>query len=741
MKRKLAAFILAITLIPCVLPAGAYNSQNFTDVPRSFWAYEPIMEMADAGIINGTGNGMFSPSLTVTSAQFLTLVGRSVFPDITVGAGESWYAPYVEAAKNAGWLNGTMINSAHPIDNGISRYDMAVILSRAGETLGFVTEAVDVNEIKDYDQIPDHYRPFVETVYAQGLIKGNADGCFWGSNTMTRAEVAMVIWRMEKLKGSFSTSSDGNADNRLTSEQISAKCAPAVFYIDVYGFNGALSGSGSGFFISSDGLAVTNFHVAANSSLLVLTTHDGKKYSDVSIIDYDKENDLALLKVGGGPFPYLELDDSSAIKQGQTAYAIGSPLGLDNTMSTGIISNPARVLDGITYIQISVPTAPGSSGGALLNEQGKVIGVTSAGFDSVGDLNLAIPSNLISRLNRNSMDDLILWEEVFYPDSYKIYDFGAYSGVKQLSAEPYAYGWIYTYDAYDFYNGDGSLDDSELFAYTYYYYRKALLNNGFELDEEDSSEMFDVFVSDDEFVFLTITLGEVGTIEVMTYRVPQCYADAPTLPDLGWYTFLSPDIEGPLNGSYMYRYTWSDYYSADVFYTLLDLYFDLLEEEGYTCYDDSGSTVLYEGNGLSVVFLISETDIWVDAKPLDAIEPVTTPEPEKLPLESMAFPWYLYSYDGRTYLGKLTTNKYDSDSIWNEYGTYGNSYGLYTIWNKYGTYGSAYSTQSAFNEYAIHPPKVVDKYGDFLFYLTENKTFDNGFPLSALRQLLLDYGQ
>ncbi len=655
MKRKLVALISAILLFPGVISATAYSSQDFTDVPSTFWAYEPIMEMADAGIINGTGEGVFSPSLTVSAAQFLTLVGRVAFPEIETDPGESWYGPYVAAAQNAGWLNGTSIDPSNPTEGGVTRYDMAVVLSKAGEKLGSVAGTINIGEIKDYDQVPENYKPFVKTVYGQGLIKGDANGNFSGANTMTRAEVAMVIWRLLKLAGTPGMPSEP-IGSKLNAEQISIKCAPATFYVDIYGFNGDISGSGSGFFISADGLAITNFHVAANSSLLVITTQDGKKYSDVTIIDCDEKNDLALLRINGGPFPYLEFGDSSAVRQGQTVYAIGSPLGLTNTLSTGIISNPLRVLDDTTYIQISVPIAPGSSGGALIDEQGKVIGVTSAGFsNSTGDLNLAVPSNFAAQLNRSSTDDLILWQEKFYPDSSDIYDFGAFSGVKRISAFPYAYGWVYTYDAFDFHDGDGSLDPAERYAYSCLYYRKALLDRGFQQVEEDDTEMGGIFETEDEIVGISIDLSEERVIKIITYRIPQYYRDMPTLPDFGWYTFMDCAEEGPYKGSFMYKYIWPDYYSTDAFYMLLELYFDLLEEEGYTKEYDDGNNVLYAGNGVSVVFSIRETALWIDAKAIDTSRFGETPgndEGKSLPSANrIDFPWYLYSKHRKTISG------------------------------------------------------------------------------------------
>jgi len=84
----------------------------------------------------------------------------------------------------------------------------------------------------------------------------------------------------------------------------------------------------------------------------------------------------------------------------------------------------------------------------------------------------------------------------------------------------------------------------------------------------------------------------------------------------------------------------------------------------------------------------------------------------------------LYIYGGEdhdVFLGKLNASKYDSKSIWNEYGTYGSEYNTNSIWNEYGTYGSAYSLYSPFNSYASYPPVIVDEEGNFYGYFTVNK--------------------
>lgn len=105
------------------------------------------------------------------------------------------------------------------------------------------------------------------------------------------------------------------------------------------------------------------------------------------------------------------------------------------------------------------------------------------------------------------------------------------------------------------------------------------------------------------------------------------------------------------------------------------------------------------------------------------------------------FPFYLYSYDGKVYLGKLVTNPYDSESIWNPYCKYGSEYQSDSIWNPYGTYGSEYSSDSAFNPYASTPPKIVDKNGKFFGYLTANEYKTRGYTIVELRQFLINNNQ
>ncbi|MBI2665488.1 trypsin-like peptidase domain-containing protein [Candidatus Woesearchaeota archaeon] len=155
-------------------------------------------------------------------------------------------------------------------------------------------------------------------------------------------------------------------------------------------------GSGSGFLISSDGLVVTNNHVIAGATAAAIVTSDGTSHT-VFLVGRDTSSDLALLRIEGDNFAYLDLGNSDNLQAGEKVIAIGNPGGLDFTVTQGIVSAFRRE-DGNNYIQIDVAINPGNSGGPLLNAAGDVIGVTTkkiSGFEGVG---FALASNQVDEV-------------------------------------------------------------------------------------------------------------------------------------------------------------------------------------------------------------------------------------------------------------------------------------------------------------------------------------------------------
>jgi len=161
------------------------------------------------------------------------------------------------------------------------------------------------------------------------------------------------------------------------------------------------SGLGSGFFINEDGYLITNFHVIEGEtqiSIEVYRSQNGqlerRTYKQVRIMAMNKFADLSLLKIedkNAPKFSWVLLGDSDALSVGDRVFAIGSPLGLERTVTEGIISTKTRLIEGQLYMQTTAQINPGNSGGPLFNLRGEVVGVTNMKLTFGEGLGFAIP--------------------------------------------------------------------------------------------------------------------------------------------------------------------------------------------------------------------------------------------------------------------------------------------------------------------------------------------------------------
>jgi len=157
--------------------------------------------------------------------------------------------------------------------------------------------------------------------------------------------------------------------------------------------------AGSGFVLNSNGFVVTNNHVVENASDIQVKLGDGRELP-AKVVGRDAKTDLALLKVDATGLPVIPLGDSTALQVGEPVMAIGNPFGLEQTVTTGIVSATGRVIGSGPYdnfIQTDASINPGNSGGPLINARGEVIGINTAIFSrgggSVG-IGFAVPSSL-----------------------------------------------------------------------------------------------------------------------------------------------------------------------------------------------------------------------------------------------------------------------------------------------------------------------------------------------------------
>jgi len=164
-------------------------------------------------------------------------------------------------------------------------------------------------------------------------------------------------------------------------------------------------GLGSGFFINEDGFLITNFHVIEGETKISIEVYhqkDGqlerRSYKEVRIVAMNKFGDLALLKVDdkeAPKFKTVRLDDANALAQGDRVFAIGSPQGLERTVTEGIVSTTARQVSGDLYLQTTAQINPGNSGGPLFNLSGAVVGVTNMKLTFGEGLGFAIPVEMV----------------------------------------------------------------------------------------------------------------------------------------------------------------------------------------------------------------------------------------------------------------------------------------------------------------------------------------------------------
>lgn len=176
-------------------------------------------------------------------------------------------------------------------------------------------------------------------------------------------------------------------------------------------------GTGSGFIIAADGLILTNAHVVEGADQVLVTLKDGREFRG-EVVGEDSVTDVAVIRVDATGLPTVPLGDSEQLRPGEWAIAIGNPLGLDNTVTAGIISATGRssaqiqVPDKrVSFIQTDAAINPGNSGGPLLNERGEVIGMNTAIIGGAQGLGFAIPINTA----RQIADQLIANGRVDHP--------------------------------------------------------------------------------------------------------------------------------------------------------------------------------------------------------------------------------------------------------------------------------------------------------------------------------------
>jgi len=176
-----------------------------------------------------------------------------------------------------------------------------------------------------------------------------------------------------------------------TLERLAAKATDAVVLLDVETGDG--SRQGSGFIVDPGGMIITNHHVIEGARRIQVKLASGDVFERVSIMGIDERRDIAVLEIPGYGLPTIPLGNSDSVRVGSPVIVIGSPLGLENTVSTGIVSARRDEPDGYQLLQMSAPASQGSSGGAVIAQSGRVVGISVSQMTDGQNLNFAVPIN------------------------------------------------------------------------------------------------------------------------------------------------------------------------------------------------------------------------------------------------------------------------------------------------------------------------------------------------------------
>lgn len=200
-------FVVALCLI--ILLSTTCFAADFLDLASEHWAYKNVMNLVDKGIVSGYPDGTYRPDKTITRGEFFKLImvamdGEEIF-ELPKKLAKTWAEPYMKYAESQGlMMNGT---TTEDIDSNMTRLEMAVVLSKVAtykkiekaysdDGMG-VIETTTFNDVSSLSEMEQRY---IQSVADLGLIRGYSDGSFKPNNSMTRAEIATVIYRFLTIK-------------------------------------------------------------------------------------------------------------------------------------------------------------------------------------------------------------------------------------------------------------------------------------------------------------------------------------------------------------------------------------------------------------------------------------------------------------------------------------------------------------------------------------------------------------
>ena len=402
MKKQLAAILCALLLMVSAPPAASALEGE---------ALRAADTLATLGLVDDAASDPESPATRSQAAVLLVNLagaeaeaaaqsGSSAFQDVPAAI-----AGAVNYAAGQGWISGVTATEFRPNEPLTANAWAAFLLRMLGWSDA------------DGDFVISGAAAFAQRI---GLFPTAYTGALSQGDLWETAAAALsfsyregddtVITRLVD-SGAVSRSAAnalGLLNPALTARQIADRCAAAVFQLNLYETDAAWrddtpTGEASGFFISADGLAVTNYHSIDGATRATVTLSTGDLYEVESVVYYDPDIDIAVIRVSRDAlegdsttaFACLEIAPSGTgdLRMGDTVYALGSPLGLGLAVSSGVVSATEREVEryALPCVMSTADISEGSSGGALLNACGQVVAVTSGAFLYGNSMYLAVP--------------------------------------------------------------------------------------------------------------------------------------------------------------------------------------------------------------------------------------------------------------------------------------------------------------------------------------------------------------
>lgn len=407
MKKRVLAFLCALLLLTGAVPFAAAQEGE-------------TLRAADAlhtlGLINGTGTSGYALESPATRAQAAVLLVRLAGAQQDAAA-DNWFSGYrdvpawasraVHYAVHQGWIDS-------PASAGLDFHPDTAIT--ADEWFTFLLRMLG------YDDAAGDFSPDSAALFAQhiGLTPQASTGSLSRGQLFVLLESALsfsykdgsatVISRLidRGIVSRAAANALGFLSPVLTARQVAERYTAAAFHLDVYTRQIELDidmpmVNASGFFISADGLAVTNYHTIEDSVHAVATLSTGEVYPVQRVLYYDPDADIAVIQISKtsrsghvtSAFAHLDIAPSGTrdVRPGDPVYTLSDPLGMGLAVSSGIISATNRDVErySVPCLMSTADISQGSSGGALLNALGQVIGVTSGAYTYGNSMYLAVP--------------------------------------------------------------------------------------------------------------------------------------------------------------------------------------------------------------------------------------------------------------------------------------------------------------------------------------------------------------